>query len=59
VYDPILGACQAGLGSAVTLAELSAEATLGYLAALVAVLSAGLAVMPTADVPRHALATVA
>jgi hypothetical protein len=59
VYDPVLGACQVGLGSAVTLTDLSAEATLGYLAALIAMLSAGLAIMPTAEVSRRALATVA
>jgi hypothetical protein len=59
VYDPLLGACQAGLGSAVALSALNTEATLGYLAALVALLAAGLAVMPAADVARHDLATVA
>jgi hypothetical protein len=59
VYDPIIGACQAGLGSAVNLSDLSAEATLGYLAALVAMLAAGLATMPSAEVSRLALATVA
>jgi hypothetical protein len=59
VYDPLLGACQSGLGSAVSLISPSTEATLAYLAALVAMLAAGLAILPLAELTRSDLAVVA
>jgi hypothetical protein len=59
VYDSELGACRAGLGQAADLRLLSVEASIGYLAALLAVHDAGLVALPSAELARQDLAVVA
>ena len=59
VYDPAVGACRQGLGPAAAMSTDSVEATLAYLAAVLAARAAAVADLPAAELARQDLAAIA
>jgi hypothetical protein len=59
LYDAEVGACRIGLGPAAARSAYSVEATLAYLAAVLALRSAAIAELPAAELARQDLAAIA